>query len=113
MKFLFKLAVAAVLLGSVYGCASSGEKQFETRLPPPEKMNPVFLKYKNLPGEKIFVVAIDPVGRWAYGYDYGKDTLEEAARTAATKCDRARKKHKVFAKAKLFAVNDEIVYYNQ
>jgi hypothetical protein len=110
MKTFAKFALFALLLSVVYGCASND--QVEIKLPPPEKMNPIFLKYKGLPGQKVFVVAIDPMGRWAYGYDYGKETLEEAAGVAATRCDRARQKHKVFTKGKLFAVNNEIVYYD-
>jgi hypothetical protein len=76
-------------------------------------MNPVFLRYKELPGQKVMTVAVDPTGQWAFGYDHSRATLEEAAQTAAVKCDAAREKHKVFTRAKLFAVNDEIVYYNQ
>ncbi len=112
MKSMIKIALLSVLLSTVYGCASSGKK-FETRLPPPDALNPVFMRYKALPGQKVFVVAIDPTGQWAFGYDKNCTTLEEAARNAAIRCDKERKKHKVFTSAKLFAVNDEIVYYNQ
>jgi hypothetical protein len=75
-------------------------------------MNPIFLRYKELPGNKVFVVAVDPTGQWAFGYDHGRETLQEAAENAAIKCDKAREKHQVFNKVKLFAVNNEIVYYN-
>jgi len=112
MKVFIKLAVLSALLSVVYGCASSGDK-FETRTPPPDALNPVFMRYKELPGEKVFVVAVDPTGQWAFGYDSNRETLEEAAVNAAVKCDEARKKHRVFTKAQLFAVNDEVVYYNQ
>jgi len=112
MKAFIKLAVLSALLSVVYGCASSGDK-FETRIPPPDAINSVFMRYKELPGEKVFVVAVDPNGRWTFGYDVNRATLEEAARNAAVKCDEARKKYRVFSKAKLFAVNNEVVYYNQ
>jgi hypothetical protein len=112
MKTLIKIALLSILLSTVYGCASSSEK-FEVRLPPPDAFNPIFLRYKEMPGQKVMVVAIDPTGQWAFGYDENRETLEEAARSAAMKCDKEREKHKVFAKARLFAVNDEIVYYNQ
>jgi hypothetical protein len=112
MKSLIKLVLIFVLLSTIYGCATSGGN-YETRLPPPEAMNPVFMRYKQLPGQKVFVVAVDPNTQWAFGYDHSRETLEEAAQNAAIKCDNAREKHKVFSKARLFAVNDEIVYYNE
>lgn len=112
MKALIKIALAAVLLSMVYGCASSGEK-FETRTAPPDAFSPVFLRYKELPGQKVCVLAVDPTGEWAFGYDHSKATLEEAAQVATVKCDKARKKHKVFTRAKLFAINNEIVYYDR
>lgn len=110
MKSLIKFALVSVLLSTVYGCASSG---FESRLPPPDALNPVFMRYKELPGQKVFVIAVDPTGQWAFGYDHSRVTLEEAAQNAAVKCDTARSKHQVLATGKLFAVNDEVVYYNQ
>jgi hypothetical protein len=112
MKALVKIALLSILLSTVYGCASSGEK-FEVRIPPPDAFNPIFLRYKEMPGQKVMVVAIDPTGQWAFGYDDNCGTLEEAARSATMKCDQEREKYQVFAKARLFAVNDEIVYYNQ
>ncbi|MGE4489396.1 MAG: hypothetical protein AB7E95_07635 [Kiritimatiellales bacterium] len=112
MKKLVQLSVLSLIFLSLFGCASSGDK-FETRLPPPDAMNPVFAKYKDLPGEKVFVIAVDPGGYWAFGYDHSKNSLEEAARSAAKKCDEARKKYNVINKAKLFAVNNEVVYFNE
>ena len=111
MKTLLKVALLSALLSTLYGCASSGEK-FETRLAPPNAFSPYFLQYTKLPGQKVMVVAVDPTGQWAFGMDYNRATLEEAAQSAAVKCDKERKKHTIFSKAKLFAVNDEIVYYN-
>ncbi|NOU36543.1 MAG: hypothetical protein HOO88_07215 [Kiritimatiellaceae bacterium] len=109
MKTLIRFALLSALLATVCGCAS---KTYETRLAPPTAFNPVFLQYKELPGQKVMVLAVDPNGQWAFGYDHSRTTLAEAAENAAIKCDKARKKHLVFTKAKLFAVNDEIVYYN-
>lgn len=109
MKMFVKLAFLSALLVTLSGCASSGT--YETHLPPPEDMNPVFMRYKELPGQKVMVIAVDPTGQWAFGYDYNKATLKEAAENATLKCDEAREKHQVFKKANLFAVNDEVVYY--
>jgi len=114
MKKLIRLLIASVLLFSVFGCAtSSTAEKYETRLRPPEDFNPLWLRYQELPGEKVMVIAVDMGGNWAFGYDHDRDTLVEAAENAAIKCDKARKKHKVFTGAKLFAVNNDIVYYDK
>jgi len=109
MKTIVKFVFLSALLAIVCGCTSG---TYKTRLPAPDAMSPVFLRYKELPGQKVFVVAIDPSGEWAFGYDHGRETLAEAAENAAIKCDVARKKFKVFTKATLFAINDEVVYYD-
>jgi len=116
MKTFIKLVLLSAVLATLCGCAS---EPFETRYAPPDAFSPVFLRYKEMPGQKVMVVAIDPtplgVSRepnWAFGYDDSRATLEEAAENAAIKCDKARKKHKVFAKGKIFAINDEVVYFN-
>ncbi len=111
MKKLVSLLLFSVLLSVLFGCATSDDKH-EIRLRPPDTFNPVYLRYQELTGEKIMVIAIDMDGNWAFGYDHNRSTLREAAENAAIKCDKARKKHKVYSQAKLFAVNDEIVYYD-
>lgn len=109
MKTLIKFVLLSAVLASLCGCASG---TYDARLPPPDAFRPVFLRYKELPGQKVMTVAIDPTGQWAFGYDDSRATLEEAAENAAVKCDKAREKHKVFTKAKIFAINDEVVYYD-
>lgn len=111
MKKMMPLLLLSVVLSLVCGCATNGE--YETRLRPPDAFNPVFYRYKQLQGEKVMVIAIDQGGNWAFGYDHGRETVLEAGKAAAIKCDKARKKHKVFNKAKLFAVNDTVVYYDK
>lgn len=110
MKKTFALIALSATLLFITGCASTGD--FETRLRPPESINPVFMRYKQLPEPKVFVVAVDPTGQWAFGYDHSASSLEEAAKMAAIKCDSARKKYQVFATAKLFAINNDVVYYD-
>lgn len=110
MKPLVKLTLLATLLSSLFGCASAN---YETRLPPPDAFNPTFLSYKELPGEKVMVVAVDPTGEWAFAYDDNRATLKEAAINAAIKCDKARDKFQVFAKGRIFAINNDIVYYDE
>jgi hypothetical protein len=112
MKSLIKIVLLSVLVSAVYGCASSGEK-FETRLRPPDIFNPYYLAYTKLPGQKVCVVAVDPDGKWAFGYEGARETIEAAAEHATADCDQQRDKFNIHAKAKLFAVNDEIVYYKR
>jgi hypothetical protein len=112
MKMFIKSALLAALLAAVFGCATSGEK-FETRLAPPDAFNPTFMLYKQMPGQKVMAVAVDPGGRWAFGFDHSKATLEEAETNALAKCNSAREDHKVFFTAKIFAINDEVVYYDE
>jgi hypothetical protein len=100
----------ACLLAIICGCASG---TYETRLPPPDEFNTHWMQYKDMPGQKVMVIAVDPTGQWAFGYDANRTTLKEAAESAALKCDKAREKHKVFSRAKLFAINNDIVYHDE
>jgi hypothetical protein len=109
MKTFIPLILVSMLL-AVTGCKSS---DYQTRIDPPDAFSPVFLGYKDVPTNKVMVIAVDPVGQWAYGYEHSCATLEEAAEKAAIKCDQERLKFGVFNKARLFAINDEIVYYDQ
>jgi hypothetical protein len=116
MKSFIKFALLSAVLVTLCGCTS---EPFETRYAPPDSFSPIFLRYKKLPGQKVMVVAVDPMPlgisrdpNWAFGYDDSRATLEEATTNAIIKCDKERKKHKVFAKSKIFAINDEVVYYN-
>ena len=112
MKLLIKCSLLVALLISVFGGAST-DGTYETRLAPPEDFNPTFMEYKKLPGQKVMVIAIDPGGYWAYGYDHGRSNTREAAEAAAIKCDDARKQYVVHNKAKIFAINNDIIYYDQ
>ena len=109
MKMLFKLGLSAIALLLIFGCATESTK---LRLTPPDDMNKAFMRYKELPGEKVFVCAIDASGAWTYAYDYGRTTSEEAAKTAAERCDRMREKIGVHAKGRLFAINNDVVYFD-
>ena len=115
MKPFITFALLSAVLMTLCGCKS---EPYETRYAPPDAFSPVFLRYKEVPGQKVMVVAIDPtplgLGRepnWAFGYDDSRTTLEEATTNAIIKCDKARKKHKVFTKGTIFAINDEVVYF--
>lgn len=112
MKLFIKMVLLVSVLFTLFGCATTDGEKFEARLRPPQEFNPIFLKYKEFSGQKVLVVAVDPGGNWAFGFDYDRDTILEAAEKAAVKCDKARKKHQVFTRAKIFAINDEVVYYD-
>jgi len=112
MKLFIKFALLAVLLFTVFGCATS-EENFEARLTPPDAFSLIFMGYKELPGEKAIMVAVDPGGRWAYGLDHSQNSTEEAVQNATEKCDSARKNNNVFTKAKVFAINNDVIYYDQ
>jgi hypothetical protein len=109
MKFIQSVFLFCLIV-IIAGCASNQGQM--ARIPPPSDFDPIFMRYKDLPGQKVMTIAVDPTGEWSFGYDFNKDTLEEAAVNAATYCDQSRNKYKVISKARLFAVNDEIVYYN-
>lgn len=110
MRTCIKFVLLSALLATVYGCTSG---TYEARITPPDAFNPVFLRYKELPGQKVMVVAVDPNGQWACGYDHSRATLAEAAERAAADCDKSREKYQVLTRAKIFAINDEVVYYNK
>lgn len=112
MKLIIKSVLLAALLAAVFGCATSDDG-FEARLAPPDAFNPTFMTYKEMPGQKVMAVAVDPGGRWAFGFDHSQDTLEEAEEKALAKCNSARENYDVFSKAKIFAINDEVVYYDE
>lgn len=110
MKPFMMSVLLCILAATVCGCASDTVR---ARIAPPEEMEPALRHYEKLPGNKVFVVAVDPTGQWAFGCDGDRATVEEAARNAAVKCDAARLEKKVFNKAVLYDVNGRTVYYNQ
>lgn len=113
MKSVAGFFISSVLLIAMVGCATNGREAFQPKLPPPDVMSPVYMRYLEEEPNKVFVVAVDPDGTWAFGYDFGKATAEEASRSAAEKCDAARERHGVHTKGSIFAINDEIVYYKK
>jgi hypothetical protein len=101
-KFLFVSVFAALLAG----CAS--DMVYVPKIPPHAQAQ--LLDYYEQPDNKVFVIAVDPGGDYAFGYDYGKATLKEAAKTAAEKCDANRESHGIVAKPYIYAINNKVVY---
>ncbi len=109
MKKLVKALVLLALGSIVYGCSSA--REFKTHRPPPDAFNTYYMQYTKLPGQKVCVLAVDGDGSWAFGYESGRATLEQATERAVKDCNEQRRLRKVMSKPHLFAVNDEIVYY--
>lgn len=111
MKSFVPWSVFALVVSMLFGC-STASKNIQSRWDPPDEFNAFFLKYKALPGEKMLVLAVDPNGGWASGFDYDCNTLQEAAENATARCNECRKKMHVFTKARVFAINNEVVYHD-
>jgi hypothetical protein len=88
----------------IAGCASTYVPEV------PASANQAVAEYMKLPDNKVFVIAIDPSGDFAYGYADEKATLKEAAEEATLLCDQSRAKYNVVASPVIYAVNNKVVY---
>jgi len=95
-----------MLIALVAGCASEGP--IVPRLP--THAQALYMDYQSKPDNKVFVVAVDPSGDFAVGYEYGKATKKEAYEAALAKCDANRKSYGVLSKAQVYAINNTVVY---
>lgn len=91
--------------------ACAGQKTQFTPLPP-EEMNMSFLRYKEAAGKKAYALAADPSGPWAFAYSFSKSSQAEADEEALRRCNTVRTKYDVLSKPRLFAQDNEVVYYN-
>ncbi|VGO13738.1 hypothetical protein PDESU_02295 [Pontiella desulfatans] len=106
MKVLAKFFVFVTIATVIAGCAS--DTAYIPRIPPEAQAK--LLDYFEKPDNKVFIIAIDPGGDFAYAYDYGKSTLKEAARVAVKKCDESRNDNGIIARPYIYAMNNEVVY---
>ena len=106
MKVLAKILCVSTIVAVITGCAT--DVVFVPRLPTHAQAK--LLDYLEQPDNKVFVVAIDPGGDFAFGYDYGKPTLKEAAKAAVEKCDANRESHGIVAKSYIYAINNKVVF---
>ena len=106
MKVLAKILCFSTIVAVVAGCAT--DVVFVPRLPTHAQAK--FLDYLEQPDNKVFVVAIDPGGTYAFGYEFGKATLKEAAKIAVEKCDANREAHGIVAKSYIYAINEKVVF---
>jgi hypothetical protein len=103
-NILCSVTVIAVLTG----CASKSDNVYIPKIPPAAQAK--LLDYYEQPDNKVFIIAVDPGGNFAYAYDYGKSTLKEAAKVATEKCDASREASGIIAKPYIYALNDKVVY---
>ena len=106
MKMLAKFLCISTVVTLIAGCAS--DVVYIPRLPPHAQAQ--FLDYLEQPDNKVFVVAIEPGGDYAFGYDFGKSTLKEAAKVAVEKCDANRESQGILSKSYVYAINNKVVF---
>ena len=106
MRVFVRFLFVSVVVAMVAGCASN--TVYVPKIPP--RAQAKLLDYFEQPDSKVFVIAIDPSGDFAYGYDYGKPTLKQAAKVAVEKCDASRDANGIIAKPYIYAINDKVVY---
>ncbi len=106
MKAVAKFLFVSVLVSMFAGCAS--DSAYIPKIPPHAQAQ--LLDYFEQPDNKVFIIAIDPTGEYACGYDYGKTTVKEAAKVADKKCEASRKNAGILAKPYIYAINDKVVY---
>ena len=106
MKGFTRFLFVSVVVTMVAGCAS--DIVYIPKIPSHAQAK--LLDYYEQPDNKVFIIAIDPGGNYAFGYDYGKSTLKEAARVAVERCDASRESHGITAKAYIYAINNKVVY---
>lgn len=104
MKIVIKGFVSALAVMVMAGCMG-------VYVPPvPDSLDATLNEYYKLPGNKAFILAVDPSGEYAYAFDYKKDTVKDAVRVATIKCDETCKKLNVLSDPIIYAVNNKIVY---
>lgn len=106
MKVLVRFLFVSMVVAMVAGCASN--TVYIPKIPPCAQAK--LLDYFEQPDHKAFVIAIDPSGDFAFGYDYGKPTQKDALKVATKKCDASRNANGVLAKPYIYALDDEVVY---
>jgi len=107
MKVFVRFLFASVLVVMFAGCASD-DIAYVPKIPPHAQAK--LLDYYAQPDSKVFVIAVDANGDYAFGYDYGKPTLDDAYKVAMDKCNASREATGVIAKPYVYALNNKVVY---
>lgn len=106
MKAVAKFFCVGVAVAFISGCAS--DVVYVPKIP--QQAHAKLLDYYDQPDNKVFVIAIDPSGDYAFGYDYGKSTLKEAAQVAVEQCKANSEAMGVLSKPYIYAINNKVVY---
>ena len=106
MKSVIKSFCAMAVVSILAGCASNGV--FVPKVPVKAQMK--ILEYNDLADNKVFILAVDPNGQFAYGSASGKATLKEAAAAAVEMCDGSRAAKGIVGKPYIYAINGKVVY---
>jgi len=107
MKLLAKIFCSAALVSMIAGCASN-DSVYIPRIPP--EVQAKLLDYESRPDNKVFILAVDPSGNFAFAYEYGQPTLKTAARMAVAKIDASRDANGVVGRPYVYALNDKVVW---
>jgi hypothetical protein len=107
MKLLAKIFCSVALVSIIAGCASKSSVYVPKV---PDGVKQALLDYETQPDNKVFILAVDPGGDYAYAYEYGQATLKEAAKIAVEKVDVQRKEMGVVARPYVYALNDKVVW---
>ena len=106
MKLLTRFLCAGVFVSIVAGCASNSS--YVPRLPTHAKA--MYADYLNMPGNKVFVVAVDPSGEFAVGYDCGNISKEAAYSAALEQCKANAAEYGVLTEPMVYDINGTVVY---
>ncbi len=107
MKLLAKVFCSAALVSIIAGCAST-DSVYIPKVPP--GVQQALLDYETQPENKVFILAVDPGGDYAFSYEYGKATLKEAAKIAVENVDAQRKANGVVSRPYVYALNNKVVW---
>ena len=66
MKLLAKIFCSAALVSIVAGCASN-DRAYIPKVPP--GVQAALIEYEDLPENKVFILAVDPGGDYAYAFE--------------------------------------------
>ncbi|QBG49133.1 hypothetical protein EGM51_17670 [Verrucomicrobia bacterium S94] len=107
MKLLAKVFCSVALVSLIAGCASN-DSVYIPKVPGGVKQ--AWMEYEKLPENKVFILAVDPGGDYAYAFEGGQPTLKAAAKVAVEKMDVSRKANNVISRPYVYAMNDKVVW---
>ncbi|MDZ8119161.1 hypothetical protein [Pontiella agarivorans] len=107
MKLLAKVFCSVALVSLFAGCASN-DSVYIPKVPTGVKQ--ALMDYEKLPDNKVFILAVDPGGDFAYAFEGGQATLKDAAKVAVEKVEAACEANNVLSRPYVYALNDKVVW---